>query len=91
MMFNNLKFLVYILGVTLAISSCGGGGGGGDRSDFTAWKYGEEDWGGFDKADYEGQVEAPNLVLIDFLIELCISLISSIDAVFPVPIAHIGS
>lgn len=33
-------------------------------SSTTGWKYNSEDWGGFQKLDYKGQVTGPNLVLI---------------------------
>ncbi len=35
-----------------------------DRSDVTGWKYNDQEWGGFSKADYEDQETGPNLVLI---------------------------
>jgi len=36
-----------------------------DRSSTTGWKYNDQQWGGFEKVDYEGQVTGPNLVLIE--------------------------
>ena len=36
-----------------------------DRSDSTGWKYNDQQWGGFEKVDYEGQATGPNLVLIE--------------------------
>ncbi len=34
------------------------------RSDATGWKYSDQEWGGFEKTDFEDQVAGPNLVLI---------------------------
>ena len=36
-----------------------------DRSSATGWKYNDQEWGGFEKLDYEGQITGPNLVLIE--------------------------
>lgn len=64
----NYKFLFTLLITATILSSCGilGGGKSNDagRSSTTGWKYNDEQWGGFEKLDYEGQVTAPNLVLI---------------------------
>lgn len=43
-------------------SSCGNKG---ERSSATGWKYNDQEWGGFEKLDYEGQVTGPNLVPIE--------------------------
>ncbi len=39
--------------------------GDGERSSATGWKYNDPEWGGFEKKDYEGQVNGPNLVLVE--------------------------
>jgi gliding motility-associated lipoprotein GldJ len=36
-----------------------------ERSATTGWKYNDQEWGGFEKVDYAGQVNGPNLVLIE--------------------------
>ncbi len=36
-----------------------------DRSSATGWVYNSEEWGGFQKLDYKGQIAGPNLVLIE--------------------------
>ena len=36
-----------------------------DVSSTTGWRYNSEEWGGFQKLDYKGQVTGPNLVLIE--------------------------
>lgn len=36
-----------------------------ERSSSTGWKYNDQQWGGFEKHDYEGQATGPNLVLIE--------------------------
>ena len=36
-----------------------------ERSSATGWKYNEQEWGGFEKLDYKGQIAGPNLVLIE--------------------------
>lgn len=45
----------------LVLSSCSRK----ERSSTTGWQYNDEDWGGFEKLDYEGQIAGPNLVLIE--------------------------
>lgn len=35
------------------------------RSETTGWVYNDEQWGGFEKLDYEGQPTGPNLVFIE--------------------------
>jgi gliding motility-associated lipoprotein GldJ len=35
------------------------------RSSTTGYKYNDQEWGGFEKLDYEGQVTGPNLVLVE--------------------------
>lgn len=34
-------------------------------SSSTGWKYNDPEWGGFEKKDYEGQINGPNLVLVE--------------------------
>lgn len=36
-----------------------------ERSTSTGWKYNDPEYGGFEKLDYEGQINGPNLVLIE--------------------------
>lgn len=36
-----------------------------EASTTTNWKYNDQKWGGFEKKDYKGQVNGPNLVLIE--------------------------
>jgi len=43
----------------------GKGGGKSERSTTTGWKYNDTEWGGFEKLDYEGQIAAPNMVLVE--------------------------
>lgn len=59
---NFLRVSCFTLFVALIMGSCNRGGG--ERSSATGWKYNDEEWGGFEKLDYEGQVTGPNLVLI---------------------------
>lgn len=47
--------------VVILFAACGGG----DRSATTGWKYNDQEWGGFERVDYEGQQTGPNLVLIE--------------------------
>ncbi len=62
----NIRFLVVLVSMSLLTSSCflKKGGKGDDRSSATGWKYNDTEWGGFEKLDYEGQVNAPNMVLV---------------------------
>ena len=36
-----------------------------EKSSSTGWEYNSQEWGGFEKVDYEGQATGPNLVLIE--------------------------
>ena len=54
-------YIAFILVVTVALSSCNRNK---DVSSTTGWKYNSEEWGGFQKLDYDGQITGPNLVLI---------------------------
>ncbi len=64
---NKVINLLLILLVTLAFTSCkkGGTGGSGELDSATGWEYGNPEYGGFEKLDYEGQITGPNLVLIE--------------------------
>lgn len=62
----NIRIFVFAISTCL-LASCNllkKGGGGDDRSSATGWKYNDTEWGGFEKLDYEGQINAPNMVLI---------------------------
>jgi len=61
---RKLVLLFSIVSLALIFGSCSRGSKGGD-SDATGWQYNSQDWGGFEKLDYEGQVTGPNLVLIE--------------------------
>ncbi len=52
--------LLLTVGFLLVFSSCGKK----EESATTGWKYNSQEWGGFEKLDYEGQATGPNLVLI---------------------------
>ena len=58
---NLLKLSPLFLFAVVALSSCGPK----ERSAGTGWVYNDQEWGGFEKLDYEGQVTGPNLVLIE--------------------------
>lgn len=62
-MSNVFKGVAALLLVTIMMGSCNRGGG--ERSSATGWQYNNEEWGGFEKLDYEGQVTGPNLVMIE--------------------------
>jgi len=63
---GNYFFAVFLLGIALFASSCGGGGQASrDKSSATGWKYNDPEWGGFEKVDYQGQITGPNLVLVE--------------------------
>lgn len=61
----NIRFFVFALSCCL-MTSCflKKKGGGDERSSATGWKYNDTEWGGFEKLDYEGQINAPNMVLV---------------------------
>ena len=61
----NIRFFVFAICCCL-MTSCflKKKGGGNERSSATGWKYNDTEWGGFEKLDYEGQINAPNMVLI---------------------------
>jgi sulfatase modifying factor 1 len=56
---HGLSFLALAIFI---LASCKGNK---ERSSSTGWKYNDQEWGGFEKLDYEGQVTGPNLVLIE--------------------------
>jgi sulfatase modifying factor 1 len=56
----NFQAAALLLAV-IALSACGKK----ERSATTGWMYNDQEWGGFEKVDYEGQVTGPNLVLIE--------------------------
>lgn len=62
-MSNLFKLSSLLLFTALIMGSCNRGGG--ERSTATGWKYNDEEWGGFEKLEYEGQTTGPNLVLIE--------------------------
>ena len=48
------------------ITSCKNkGGGSGELSTSTGWEYNNPEYGGFEKLNYEGQINGPNLVLVE--------------------------
>lgn len=56
---HSLSFFAFAV---ILLASCSKGG---ERSSSTGWKYNDPEWGGFEKISYEGQVNGPNLVLIE--------------------------
>jgi len=52
---------MFCASATLVFGACGKS----ERSATTGWKYNEQEWGGFEKLDYEGQATGPNLVPIE--------------------------
>ena len=55
--------LLAVLSVCICITGCNKGSN--ERSGATGWKYNDQEWGGFEKLDYEGQVTGPGLVLVE--------------------------
>jgi len=41
----------------MALASCSNKGG--EASSATGWKYNDAEWGGFEKKQYEGQIDGP--------------------------------
>jgi len=68
-MTKGIKSLLFFSLIVVLATSCGGNkggsGGSGELSSATGWEYGNQDYGGFEKLDYEGQINGPNLVLIE--------------------------
>ncbi|MDA9773871.1 SUMF1/EgtB/PvdO family nonheme iron enzyme [Saprospiraceae bacterium] len=61
-MFKVLKLSFAFLAIGSMIASCGGSK---ESSAGTGWEYNNQEWGGFEKLDYEGQITGPNLVPIE--------------------------
>ena len=61
-MYKKIAFFLLVAGLVLA-SSCKSSKSG--RSATTGWKYNDQEWGGFEKLNYEGQITGPNLVPIE--------------------------
>ena len=61
-MLKLLKLSFAVVSVAVLISSCGGNK---QSSSTTGWEYNNQEWGGFEKLDYEGQETGPNLVPIE--------------------------
>jgi gliding motility-associated lipoprotein GldJ len=59
----NLRAIAVLLFGSAFLASCGGGGK--EASSATGWEFNNQEWGGFEKIDYEGQVTGPNLVLVE--------------------------
>ncbi|MCB0704965.1 MAG: SUMF1/EgtB/PvdO family nonheme iron enzyme [Saprospiraceae bacterium] len=56
-----LKLSAIVLLPLIVLSSCGSK----ERSATTGWAYNDQEWGGFERVDYEGQATGPNLVLVE--------------------------
>ena len=61
-MYKKIAYLLMI-GAFILASSCKSSKS--DRSSTTGWKYNDQEWGGFEKLDYKGQITGPNLVPIE--------------------------
>ncbi len=61
-MLNRIYQLMLLVCVVLAAVSCNKNTGG--TSSATGWAYNDPEYGGFEKLDYEGQINGPNLVLV---------------------------
>ncbi|MBK9150960.1 MAG: SUMF1/EgtB/PvdO family nonheme iron enzyme [Saprospiraceae bacterium] len=57
-----IRFFSFTVLTVFMLASCKKGG---ERSSATGWKFNDPEWGGFEKINYEGQVNGPNLVLIE--------------------------
>ncbi len=65
-MLKNISYFIVAIAMVSLTSSCKRGGGGSSASDdYTGWQYNDQEWGGYEKREYEGQIDAPNLVLIE--------------------------
>lgn len=61
-----MKQLFNLLGVSfLTVILFGACSKSVEQSSNTGWHYNDAEWGGFEKIDYEGQINGPNLVLIE--------------------------
>ncbi len=64
--FNTMKkTLIHGLNLVLVVFLLASCGRKSESSSTTGWKYNDQKWGGFEKADYEGQETGPNLVLVE--------------------------
>ena len=65
-MVKKISFFILCIAM-IGMTSCKrfGGGGNSASDDYTGWKYNDQEWGGFEKVDYAGQIDAPNLILIE--------------------------
>ena len=61
-MLNRIYQMMLLVCVVLAAVSCNKNTGG--TSSATGWAYNDPEYGGFEKLDYEGQINGPNLVLV---------------------------
>ncbi len=61
-MLKVLKLSFVFTAVVAMLSSCGGSK---ESSAATGWDYNSQEWGGFEKLDYEGQITGPNLVPVE--------------------------
>lgn len=62
-MLNRINELLLMACVVLLAMACNKNTG--ERSSATGWAYNDPEYGGFEKLDYEGQINGPNLVLIE--------------------------
>lgn len=62
---KTIQYLFAMSAMALFFSACGKKSGGGETSSATGWEYNNQEWGGFEKLDYEGQITGPNLVPIE--------------------------
>lgn len=59
---NTFSKILFVFAIGMTIASCGRKA---ETSDTTGWNYNDQEWGGFEKLDYEGQEIGPNLVPIE--------------------------
>jgi gliding motility-associated lipoprotein GldJ len=57
--------LIALCALVVSLASSCGSRGGGETSSSTGWNYNDTEWGGFEKVDYEGQINGPNLQLVE--------------------------
>ena len=58
---NRFSSVCIVLALIVSLASCKKQ----ERSSATGWAYNSEEWGGFQKLNYKGQIAGPNLVLIE--------------------------
>ncbi len=63
-MLNRTLNVLLLACVILLAASCNRNSSG-ERSSATGWKYNDPEYGGFEKLEYEGQINGPNLVLVE--------------------------